>query len=102
MNIAQPQPLDPAAITVEATPSAPVADPADPMLRTISAAFDAAELRSLDIRKLGAFETGDAPGVVAASELTGPLLLGEDVSRFELVMGLRNFSANGPPTVFSS
>ena len=102
IDAGSPRALNSASETVEATPTAPVADPADPMLRTITASFDPAQLRQLDIHKLGALETGDAPGVVAASELTGPLRLGEDVSLFELVLGLRNFSANGPPTVFSS
>lgn len=93
----------PTVITIEATPSAPVTDPGDSMLRTISAAFDVAELRPLNIRKVGAVETdaGDASNVAAYSELT-PLRLGESVSRFEVVVGLRNFSTNGPPTVFSS
>lgn len=101
----RPNPLDPAVTTVHATPTAPVTDPSDPMLRTISASFDPGTLRALDIRKLGALGTGgilDGQGIFAESELTGPLRVGKDVSRFEMIIGLRNFSTNGAPKVFSS
>ncbi|MDT7760093.1 MAG: hypothetical protein QOH27_5991, partial [Mycobacterium sp.] len=102
VNDGQPHPLDSTVASVQATATAPVADTTDPMLRTVTGSFNPADLRQLDIRKLGALVTGNNPGAIGGSDLTGPLRLGTDVSRFEVVLGLRNFSANGAPTVFSS
>lgn len=94
--------LDTSVGLVEAAPGAPAPDPDDPMVRTIAASFDPVALRELRIRKIGAMTSETTPSVLAVSELTGPLIVGADVSRFELVLGLRSFSANGAPTVFSS
>ena len=95
--------LDQAATVVELEPNEPVTDAADPMLRTALASFDPVQLRHLDaIRAVGAKKKGNPSPVLTASELTGPLRLGDAVTRFEVANGMRSVSANGAPRVFSS
>ena len=88
---------------VELQSAAPAADPADAMLRTILGSCDAAAFQGLDaIRKIGAKTKGAESVALIASELTGPLHLGDSVARFEVLHGMRNVSAAAAPRIFSS
>jgi hypothetical protein len=99
----EPVELAPSSTTIELRPGTPAADSSDSMVRVISAVWPAAELSGVGgITRIGMKEPGPGSLVAALSELTGPLRLGQTVSTFEVVYGVRSFSANGAPTVFSS
>ena len=88
---------------VELQSAGPAADPADVMLRMILGSCDASELQGLDaIRKIGAKTKGVESVALIASELTGPLHLGDSVARFEVLHGMRNVNAAAAPRIFSS
>jgi hypothetical protein len=88
---------------VEMQPTPPAADPADNMLRTIFGGCDAANLHGLEaIQKIGAKADGDEVSSLVVSELIGPLHLGESVTRFEILHGMRNANPSEAPRIFSS
>ena len=88
--------------TVELQPGEPHGDPSEPLLRTILASIDPAELSQLDgIRKSGFKEKATSSALVC-SELNGPLRLGDSVARFEVLHGVRSVSVKGAPRHFSS
>lgn len=99
----EPGVLNPDSKTIELQPGAPAADANDSMLRFILAACPAAELSGIDgISRIGVKVAGPRSPVIALSELFGPLRLGGSVTTFEVLHGVRSFSANGAPSVFSS
>ena len=89
---------------VELQSAGPAADPADAMLRIIIlGSCDASELQGLDaIRKIGAKTKGAESVALIASELTGPLHLGDSVARFEVLYGMRNVNVSAAPRQFFS
>lgn len=99
----EPSGLGPTATTIEMQPGTPSADPSDSMLRCISSVWPAVNLSGIDgITKIGAKVPGIGSPVLVLSELVGPLRLGQSVSTFEVLHGVRSISANGAPAVFSS
>ena len=93
-------PLPKGSAVVEIPTTAPAADPADNMLRIIFGGCDAANLQELEtIRKIGAKSD---EGALVVSELTGPLRLGDCVTRFEVLSGMRNANPSEAPRTFSS
>lgn len=90
-------------IVVELQSGAPAVISADAFLRTVLGGCDIAELQALDaIRKFGARNETEDGRAMIVSELTGPLRLGDSVTRFELLFGLRNVSASAAPRIFTT
>ncbi|OBF05336.1 hypothetical protein A5775_24290 [Mycobacterium sp. 852002-10029_SCH5224772] len=85
--------------TVESPSTPPEEDTTDYMLRTIAGSCDAPKLRGLQAIRMIGF-TSKAMSVT--SELTGPLVVGDSVARFEIVTGLRNHNESEAPRTFSS
>lgn len=103
LNTNRENPISDDAQTVELQPHPPVAEPKDPQIWTALAHCDPADLSTLKaIRKLGVRSTSQGTPAEVASELVGPLLLGNSVARFEMLHGQRVINRSGPPTIFSS
>lgn len=95
--------LSDAAHTVEMEAGPPSDDPSDALLRTTLGSCVPAELGRLDgIRRAGARLKGDTPYLVIDTDLTGPLHVGDSLTRFEVLYGARSVSAMGAPRHFSS
>jgi len=102
-DVADSAVLDGASTTVESQPGTPAADANDAMVRVISASWGPAELSGVDgIRRIGLKMPGPGSTAQAWSELVGPLRLGDSITRFEVIYGMRSVSVNGAPAVFSS
>lgn len=97
-------PIAQGAAVVELQSSTPVVNPNDPTLWTTLAHCDAADLAELSaIRRFGQKDlNSDDDPLQVISDLVGPLSIGSDVARFEMMHGFRHINRTDAPRVFSS
>ena len=97
-------PIAQGATVVELQSSTPVVNPNDPTLWTMLARCHAADLAELSaIRRFGQKDlNNDDDPLQVISDLVGPLSIGSDVARFEMVHGFRHINRTDAPRVFSS